>query len=370
MYASPTLQHVAKLFQGALECSLVMAPRESGLTYSELIEVGRRCGLKDGEMTDVLHRATNYAPGTDRYWPDKGTLDIFIFQEEPELRNFTALDFVLSEMNAQMAEAGGKAARLDRDVLVERASGRGLARLDVDGSITLLVWMGLWAENDRVLSSVHGTAYKPLPTEQRKQPGLPRQVNRKEGRAQAYPVVQDVIARRSEGRSAHAESLDAFAEQLDLLGYAKFRLWWTQTVRELRQLQPEMAPVATCVLAAALVEGALTFVVRHARNQNLPVFRRPEFDRDPKSWKIDDLVASAAPGGDNAILDASARARADQLVRTRQRIHAGRMLSDFPGGPPDLKPEEARDAKATADSVARAVLDWLQRFPVTPPKAK
>ena len=47
----------------------------------------------------------------------------------------------------------------------------------------------------------------------------------------------------------------------------------------------------------------------------------------------------------------------------RQRIHAGRMLSDYPGGPPDVRPDEARDAKATAEQVVRAILDWLQRNP-------
>ena len=121
--------------------------------------------------------------------------------------------------------------------------------------------------------------------------------------------------------------------------------------------------MATCVLSAALVEGCLTFVVRHAREKDLTVFRSSDFRGDPKSWKIENLVASAASGGDGAILDAQARARADHLIRTRQRIHAGRMLTDFPSGPPDLRPEEARDAKATADLVTRAVLDWLRRYP-------
>jgi hypothetical protein len=367
--AQLTLQHVAKLIQGALECSLVFAPREPGLTYQELLEVGRRCGLKDGEMNDVLVRANNYAEGSRRLLPDKGTLELFIIREDPELRNYDALDFVLTEMNHQIAEAGGRAARLDRDVLVERGASRDLPRNDIDAAITLLVWSELWVEKGGVLSSRHGNAYKPLPTEQRDQPGAHRQVYRREARAQAYAAVQDVIARRTEGRAAHAEPLDAFAEQLDRLGYSKLRLWWTLMVRELRQMQPESAPVATCVMAAALMEGCLTFVVRHARDNDLPVFRRSEFDRDPKTWKIDDLVASAASGGDGAILDQQVRVRADQLVRTRQRIHAGRMLSDFPQGPPDLKPEEARDAKATADLIVRAVLDWLQQFPPGAPQS-
>lgn len=208
-----------------------------------------------------------------------------------------------------------------------------------------------------------------LPTAQRDQPGGFDRVYRREDRARAYPIVQDVIARRTEGRGAYAEPFDAFAEQLDGLGYSAFRLWWTQTVREFRQLQPEAAPTATCVLAAALVEGALTFVVRHGRAlPDSEVFRKPDFERDPRTWKIDDLVGSAASGGAGAILNAAARSRADGLVRTRQRIHAGRMLSDFPAGPPDLRPEEARDAKATAELVVRAILDWLARPPHKAPE--
>jgi hypothetical protein len=52
--------------------------------------------------------------------------------------------------------------------------------------------------------------------------------------------------------------------------------------------------------------------------------------------------------------------RAEGLILTRQRIHAGRMLPLHPGGPSDLRPEEARDAKATAEIVVRSVVDWLR----------
>jgi hypothetical protein len=50
------------------------------------------------------------------------------------------------------------------------------------------------------------------------------------------------------------------------------------------------APVSASVLAAALVEGALTFVVKHAQTSGLGVFQSTDFNRAPKTWKIDDLV--------------------------------------------------------------------------------
>jgi hypothetical protein len=135
-------------------------------------------------------------------------------------------------------------------------------------------------------------------------------------------------------------------------------------VSELRQTNPQSSPVAALVLAAALVEAALTFVVRHARKLGLGVLASKDFEGNPRTWKIDDLVASASRGGDTSILDVSTRQRAESLIQARQRIHAGRMLADFPtGGAPDLRPDEARDARATAEAVVRRVLDWLAKYP-------
>ena len=180
-------------------------------------------------------------------------------------------------------------------------------------------------------------------------------------RREPYPWVKVVSARRSDGRPRYPEPLDAFAEELERLGYRQFRMWRMQTVSELRQSNPSSTPVAVALLAAALVEGALTFIVKHARANGQ--FQSKEYEKDPRSWKIDDLVASAASGGPTAVLDSQSKARAETLIRIRQRIHAGRMLSDYPAGPPDLRPDEARDAKGGAEQVVRAVLDWLQKNP-------
>jgi hypothetical protein len=188
---------------------------------------------------------------------------------------------------------------------------------------------------------------------------------RRPARARAYPIVGDIIERRSDGRPAHAEPLDAFAEQLGALNYGAFALWWKQLVNELRRSDANTSPVSVCVLSAALVEGALTFVVQHARNLNQGVFRSRDFEGSARSWKLDDLVSSAASGNESAVLDIPTKNRAEILIKSRQRIHAGRMVTDFPNGVPDLRPEEARDAKTTAELVVRRVLDWLEKFPPT-----
>lgn len=200
-----------------------------------------------------------------------------------------------------------------------------------------------------------------LPSEQaRANNGPPR---RRELLQRLYPMVRDVIERRSDGRSLAAEPFEAFGERLSGLGYGHFRAWWVQTVTELRRLDLSLNPVIAAVLSAALVEGALAFVVRHARQLGLGVLGSKTFDGSPQTWKIDDLVSSASSGGASAILDQPARHRADALIKVRQRIHAGRMLSDYPGGVPDLRPEESRDARQTAELVVRRILDWLDRNP-------
>ena len=47
----------------------------------------------------------------------------------------------------------------------------------------------------------------------------------------------------------------------------------------------------------------MTFVVKHARKAELAVFQSSDFNGEPRSWKIDELVRSAATGGPSAILD-------------------------------------------------------------------
>jgi hypothetical protein len=283
----------------------------------------------------------------------------FFFPEKPEYKDYAALDFVVGELNLLLRSEGETRAQIEHTVLAERAVTKGIQRHNIEVAITCLVMAKQLVEKDSILRFAQRGAFA------RQLPSVTRAVHRfehsKPDKERAYPLVKDVIARRGDGRPQHPEPLDAFAEELERLGYRQFRMWWMQTVSELRQSNPSSTPVAVAVLAAALVEGALTFIVKHARDNGQ--FQSKEYEREPRSWKIEDLVASAASGGPAAVLDLQNKTRAETLIRTRQRIHAGRMLSDYPAGPPDLRPDEAREAKGAADQVVRAVLDWLQKNP-------
>jgi hypothetical protein len=359
------LQNVVQLLQAAIEASVYISPKEPGLTAAELYEVGKRIGLKEGEIGDAMPRvAPQTFGGRDRrllldesLWHQSG---YFIFAEEPELRNVAAFDFVVVQLNDLAREVGVAKAKLDRSIMVDRAAAATITRHDVEVAIALMILSGQLVESNGILrfKSAQGGG-RQLPSAGR----LHGNRQPKAKRTSVMPHVKDVIERRTDGRPRSAEPVAAFAERLEDLDYAQFRLWWNQTVAELGCSDPSTSPLSVLVLAAALVEGALTFVVTHARSLNLGVFGSTDFEKDPTKWRIDDLVAGAARGGNAAILDFQAKNRADRLVGTRQRIHAGRMLQEFPQGVPDLRPEEAREAKAVAEQVVRSVLEWLNKYP-------
>jgi hypothetical protein len=308
-------QEIVSLLQAALECSIFLDPTDPGLTYQEVLEVGKRAGYQAGEVEDAVSRAGEHYPHSNKLITDWNTRQAWwhYTKEEPDYRNFPAFDFVVSELNDRVRADGMRNAQVDRKLVVERAIASGHSRNDIEAAITYQVLGGQLTEKDGVLRFPHDSGVRGLPSETLKQ--LSRaQTYARPVRARAYPIVKDIIERRSDGRPPHAEPLDAFAEQLDKLNYGAFTLWWKQMVIELRRGDTNTSPVAVCVLSAALVEGALTFVVQHARSRNLGVFRSRDFDGPARTWKIDDLVSSAASGSDTAILDIPTKSRAEILI--------------------------------------------------------
>jgi hypothetical protein len=343
------------------------------LTAEELTAAGEAAGFLPGEINDAFPYVTTQTfGGRSKRLPlnrDQVILLMhFIPREEPDYRNPDAFDFVFSQLRESARMNGAWNARIERSVMVERAATQRLPRLDVEVAITIMVMNEILIEKDAILGFASGKEQYGTPGEQLKTPMQSTPI-RKESRARAYPIVKDIIARRVDGRPRSAEPLTAFADELEKLGYGPFRFWWTQLVAAYKQASRQTSSVTVTVLAAALVEGTLSFLVKHARTLNVPVFCSSDFDGDARNWKIEKLITSAASGGDAAILDQPTRHRAEGLVQTRQRIHAGRMLSEFPTGPIDLKPEQARDAETTAELVVGHVIEWLRRYPAPPKKS-
>jgi hypothetical protein len=364
-----TQQQIKAILSAALECSIYHAPTEPGLTFAELLEAGSRVGLQPGEINDVLPQVTTryFGRGDQRLLPDSNHTVmwmLFVPPQEPDYRNPAAFEFVLQQLHSAARAYGAENARLERSVIVERAVADSLPRLDVEAAITIMLLTGTLVTKDGLLGYAPGRGHFAPPSAQMQQQQAARiGTRRNDVLARLYPVVKDVIGRRSDNRPISAEPLDGLAKQLGQLGHGAFRVWWAQLVAELRQASSQTSPVTVTVLAAALVEGGLAFCVKRAQALGLAVMGSKTFTESPTRWRIDDLVASAAAGGDTAILDNQTRVRAEGLVKARQRIHAGRMLIEFPGGVPELRPEEAREAQATAEQVIRRVWDWLQKHP-------
>ena len=353
------------LLREALEHSAYFAPNDFGLSREELHEVAQRMDIGDGEFSASLHDASERALDGNRKLRPRcvGVWSDFSHFKEPDLRDPDSFEFVLQQMALLKANQANSAG-IDRAVLVERALATGLPALKVQAAITILVVDNRLEEKNGVLRVGKHWGYYEAPSVQiakRDRSRIGQKVTPEE-RLKLSGVVEDVIARRTDGRVLSAEPFPAFAETLGPLGYGAFRGWWTQTTSELRQADPNTCPTTVTVLAAALVEGALTFIVQHARAVGLGPMGSTDFKKSSDKWKLLDLITSATKGS-APILDESTGARARKLNETRQRIHAGRMLHDYASGPPELRPEAAREAVATAKLVVRSVLDWVRAHP-------
>lgn len=354
----------------ALDASVFLAPRDHGLTREEILAAGDRAGFRPGELSDAMGRLQSSlswkqpkyrarSVHLEHLWPD------FSFSFSPDFRNAEAFEFVRREIIALAAEVGESAARLHRDVLVERGAARGLKRRDLDVAITVLAAAHIFEETDGIVAPVRGHLNWPLPSEQIASRGSGRDlhVDERKWLRKAHPIVEDILARRTDGRSARIDPLDAFELELESMGHGRFRAWWAQKRNELRLLDASLQPVATTVLAASLAEAALSFVVPRAQGAGL---MKGIDSSKPRTWRFVDLVKGAKSGDPNvrAILDEKSAQRALSLNEARQRIHAGFLIDTAPTGPiPDLRPDEARDALQATDQVVRRVVDWLRESP-------
>jgi len=80
------MQEVIKFIRAALECSIFLAPREPGLTYDEILEIGKRAGFQEGEIGDAIGHATTAYIGVPKLLPDDDTimnLVFFLFSRSP-----------------------------------------------------------------------------------------------------------------------------------------------------------------------------------------------------------------------------------------------------------------------------------------------
>ena len=129
-------QEIISFLKMALECSVYVNPKDPGLTFQELSEIGKRAGYRDGEVNDALPHAStaNFRVAKLLPSPTETSSWVFLFPEEPEYRNFAAFDFVVDQLNNLVRDEGAARALIERTVLVERAFNKGIPR---NGDVTL-----------------------------------------------------------------------------------------------------------------------------------------------------------------------------------------------------------------------------------------
>lgn len=361
----------------ALRASILISPRDHGLTREEVLEAGKLAGFKPGELGDALQRSGVHARlGQPRLRVTAlGAMGFgadFNHALDPEVRDVKAFEFIRRELQELAAEVGEANAKLDRDVLVSRGVAKGLDGHALEVAITVTVLDGILEETDGVVTHVRQRLKWILPSEQiASRERIQRMhVVKADNLAKALTIVKDVVARRDDGRVAAADPLDAFEKLLAELGQDRFRAWWVQERRELRLADISLQPVSVLVHSAALAEATLSFVVPRAQSAGL--MKRIDATK-ARQWRFVDLIQGAKSGDPNlrAILDERTAQRCLDLNETRQRIHAGYLIDTTPTGPvPDLKPEQARDALHTLELLVRKVIEWLdeqKRAALSPP---
>ena len=103
-------QEVIAFINAALEGSVYVAPLKPGLSYDEIMVVGKGAGYQEGELNDAIRQAGLRSFGNGRFNPDVQYFhwDIFSFNEEPEYRDFRAFDVIYDEFNRLIKSLGGR----------------------------------------------------------------------------------------------------------------------------------------------------------------------------------------------------------------------------------------------------------------------
>jgi hypothetical protein len=231
-------QEIIALLKAALECSVYVSPRDPGLTYEELTIIGTTARYLEGEINDALPHVGSRFYSVPRIMPAEQDTSqwVFFFPENPEYKHYAALDFVFDGLNLLLRSEGEARAQIERNVLLVRAVAKGIPRHNIEVAITWLVMGKQLVETDSILRFAHrGAMVRQCQASLEPFTGMrtPSLIRRAPilWRRMSSPVASTVAPQ-------HPEPLDAFAEQLERLGYRQFRMWWMQTVSELRQSNP------------------------------------------------------------------------------------------------------------------------------------
>ena len=128
-------------------------PRDPGLTQQELAEIAKSAGYLDGEINDVLpHIGDRIFRSARVMISERHTVTWqFFFAEQPDYKDYAALDLVFDELNLRLRSEGEARAQIERSVLVERAIAKHISRQNIEAAITWLLIAKQLTEKDSII---------------------------------------------------------------------------------------------------------------------------------------------------------------------------------------------------------------------------
>jgi hypothetical protein len=348
----------------ALEASIFQAPRDPGLSSSELQEVLRKLDFKEGEINDGVSDAWKLgkiqSTPDGRWFLDPNLLMwpmLLGYADDNYPANPKAVDFPISHLRKLQRDVGRDKARISRSDLVATAMRDGISQLDMEVAITLLEFGRFLRISSDIVELEPGREQYPLYSAMAKNSLALR---RRPVFDSLLPIVSDTIRRRQDGRLPSAEPLVSFESVLEKIGHKNFSVWWHSTTGELSTTNPLTSSKSYLLLSAAVCEAMLALVATLARDKGLSMLK--PLENDPRKWKLVNLIEAACSGPKPIIADPPLRAGLMSLNSTRQQIHVGALLSQYKDQSivPDVKQEDARLAKEYTDKLGRRLLDWFQ----------
>jgi hypothetical protein len=345
-------EEAERCFRQTLVAALLVKPLDPGLTLKEMEEVVTQSGFSVPVARDVLpglFRARNVLPdrmvslkqedlwNVFRHFDNDYPEELFPLEAVRELaRAFDELDRDMSKPKAKsLAILEAKCANQSGEA-VQRALGFMLALKTVKAVDGGFIRQGDFEGEIR-----------PQATEG-KHPWIKPVL-------QLKSIVELVLARRDGVGHTTESPVDRFGRFLKKQGWLEFARWWAMSTQEMRTLG-EHHPIASTVLAGALLEAALVAIAAPAKEAGQ--WNQGWLNDPPQKWQMHKLIQQAESAG---TFNSSDMHMATTVAEFRNRIHAGQFSPTWRG--PFVMPHtDAHQARITHDNLEH-LLERILRWP-------
>lgn len=360
---------VAETIKLGLEATVYESPDAEGLSRREIIELCERFGFREGEILDALGQLQNGQKVEEFFRHDLITLPQdyiyflvahFGFKEE-DPRNLRLMAGILQCLEKDAKDLGRGNVSISVSTLARRlAEEFQVSEQDVRVHIRLLEKYRCFSISGDYIEKPNQNSCSPKFVESI---SAGQREGRRDGRrfAQIRGTVREIISRRNSGKPISTDPIKAFEEKFDLLKAKPLYAWWNAMVAEWKDLDDRRNSVSVLTLSASLCEGALAFFAASGIHSGLTMTQK--LPSDPRQWKLEALISAASTGGTTALLVDPLRQRLVELNERRKALHPGSFIQlSIPlQKVPEIRPEQAVEARSVVHLLLRTIVDWLAR---------